>query len=273
MCPPKSIYYYSQLVSKSQVDNDADLVYNLPHALGGVPGHLSTGGKMKKMTVLTALFLSIALLVGGCFPIGGGGDIIGGVDALFGFVINAECSRLVHFDASGSISREGTIEFYEWFFGDGEHQINGANNNTAEHLYAGFGEFTVRLVVTNSYGDSAELSVSVVLSPVGPTARFTNTEQVAVGGGTKTRASFSAETSVAENINSVLASPVAAIPGLIVSAKWWFGDGTGIEGAWDTVSTVDHTYNADGVYTVTVTITDVNGLTSTRTKNIRITRP
>lgn len=54
-------------------------------------------------------------------------------------------------------------------------------------------------------------------------------------------------------------------PGNITSYEWDFGDGNTATG-----STVEHAYDAEGVFTVTLTVTDDGGATGTATKTVTI---
>jgi PKD repeat protein len=51
----------------------------------------------------------------------------------------------------------------------------------------------------------------------------------------------------------------------IVSAEWSFGDG-----ATDSGSIVSHTYSEDGIYSVSLTVTDSGDLSNTATKNVTV---
>jgi len=53
--------------------------------------------------------------------------------------------------------------------------------------------------------------------------------------------------------------------GIIMTYAWDFGDGTG-----DSGETASHAYSADNIYTVTLTVTDNDGLTDTATAEITV---
>ena len=74
----------------------------------------------------------------------------------------------VHFDASDSYDRDGTIVSYEWDFGDGHT----ANTISADHTFKE-GTYTVRLTVTDNdgYKDTATVTINSNL----PKYRITNT--------------------------------------------------------------------------------------------------
>ena len=82
----------------------------------------------------------------------------------------AACMQAISFDASGSA---GSIESYEWDFGDGETAIG----VTATHAYGAFGDYTATLTVTDSDSltDTMAATVSVNLGNSAPVASFTIT--------------------------------------------------------------------------------------------------
>jgi len=180
------------------------------------------------------------------------------ITAAFEWVISASNSRTVLFDASESVSAFGDIAFYEWDFGDGATVILGDKEVT--HAYATWGTWEATLTVTDGAGNTAETMHDIDLEPTPPVARFSKTADEAVPAGAKV--TFDASTS--EHVD-----------GEIVSAKWWFGDGNGIEGLWATMMVIQHTYvQTDSQrYTVTLEVTDVNGLMDTRTRRIGVVSP
>ncbi len=63
------------------------------------------------------------------------------------------------FDGSASSDPDGTIESYEWSFGDG----NGAFGEVVSHAYANDGSYTASLTVTDNDGDSDSTSQQVTV--------------------------------------------------------------------------------------------------------------
>jgi PKD repeat protein len=161
--------------------------------------------------------------------------------------VNTEES--ISFDASGSSDSDGSIVSYSWDFGDGTE----GSGVSVQHAYSQNGTYTVILTVTDDDGATGTTSATKTVLNRIPIASFTE----------------SAETvSTGESIHFD-ASESYDPDGTIVSYTWDFGDGTT---AVDVE--VDHMYKEDGVYTVTLTVIDDDGATSsaTATKNI-LNRP
>jgi len=155
----------------------------------------------------------------------------------------------VTFNASGSYDPDGIIVSYSWDFGDGTT----ATGITVSHAYSDDGSYSVTLTVTDNDGatDTAHATKTVRNRP--PVASFTETAETV---DTNENISFDASESYDPD-------------GIIVSYSWDFGDGntaTGVE--------VDHAYEDDGVYTVTLTVIDDDDATgsATATKNV-LNRP
>ncbi len=146
----------------------------------------------------------------------------------------------VQFNGSGSSDPDGTIQSYAWDFGDG----NTGTGVNPTHIYTAAGTFTVSLTVTDNDGltDTATTTATIVqLQPpvADPNGPYTGTAGVAVqfdGAGSS--------------------DP----DGTIVSYAWDFGDGNTGTGVSPT-----HTYSAAGTFTVSLTVTDNDGLTDTAT--------
>ena len=157
----------------------------------------------------------------------------------------------VYFDASESVDSDGSIATYLWDFGDN----NTATGVTTEHAYSGKGTYIVILTVTDNNGvmdiDSHAVSVTIQATPnQNPVASFIKSTQTTSRGET---IQFDATESY--DTDSIIAS-----------YTWDFGDGNTATG-----TEVDHTYTNIGIYTITLTVTDSEGLTSQTTSAITIT--
>lgn len=160
--------------------------------------------------------------------------------------IVAQASGLsVAFASSGSQVHDGaTLLGFMWDFGDGSTSTEA--NPT--HEYAAAGTYAATLTVTDSFGASSDpVSTSVTVEHGAPVAEFAatpNARTVAVDA-TASYALDSAE---------------------IAAYSWDWGDGTVSEGA-----IAEHTFDADGAVTITLTVTDTLGASSTATRTVALT--
>jgi PKD repeat protein len=136
------------------------------------------------------------------------------------------------FDASASTD-DGTIQSYEWDFGDGDR----ATGSSAQNRYAQSGSYGVRLRVFDDKGleDSTWQAVNVVgvSTNAPPTAAFAYS---CVGLTCRFDASGSSDSD-----------------GRIVAYQWMLGDYTGVGTA---ESMIEHTYREAGTYAVTLKVID-----------------
>ncbi|MEM2105374.1 MAG: PKD domain-containing protein [Candidatus Bathyarchaeia archaeon] len=160
-----------------------------------------------------------------------------------------EVNQVVTFDASGSYDPDGCIMSYAWDFGDGTPVVI-ENDPITYHTYTSFGDYVVRLTVTDNNGltdeDTAEVHVSQH-----PVAAFT----------------FSPPDPLMHEVVTFDASASSPDGGVIVSYTWDFGDGN-----ITTVSEpiITHAYETWGTYTVTLKVTDSEGKWDTETKQITV---
>jgi len=143
----------------------------------------------------------------------------------------------ITFNASESYDSDGTIVTYYWDFGDGAN----ATGAIVDHAYSDNGTYTATLTVTDDDGATAIATSTKTVFNRPPVSSFTE----------------SAETVYTGETISFNASGSYDTDGIIISYFWDFGDGTNATGV-----TVDHAYADDGNYTVTLTVTDDDGATS-----------
>ena len=160
------------------------------------------------------------------------------------FTVNCSAATC-EFDASASADSDGEITEYRWSFGDGAS----ANGPTAEHRYSEDGDFTVELTVHDNRGkfDRSRKQVEADLPNQVPTARFT--------------------VSCDELSCDLDAGGSSDSDGDLVSYAWTLGDGSTLEG-----TRITHRFAEDGKYSISLTVTDDEGASKSRQKNISVSR-
>lgn len=153
----------------------------------------------------------------------------------------------VSFDASGSTDTDGTIESYQWTFGDG----GTGTGLKPSHTYNSEGNYTVNLTVTDNDGLTGTASKTLYAEPPNqpPEARFNFNPKVGLYPLT---VNFNASGSVDHD-------------GVIDSYDWVFGDEDIASG-----SIVTHTFTEKGHYTVTLTVYDDDGASATASEIVNV---
>ncbi|KAA0004469.1 MAG: PKD domain-containing protein [Thermoplasmata archaeon] len=142
-----------------------------------------------------------------------------------------------------SSDADGIVVNTTWDFGDG----NISYDKNATHRYGDDGTYYVTLTVTDDDGASSSFTSKIVVLNVKPVAAFTYTPEKPQEG---KYISF-------QNLSS-------DADGVVVNATWDFGDGF-IE---KDGSVLNHKYAKKGTYTVTLTVTDDDGASSSISKTI-----
>jgi PKD repeat protein len=174
----------------------------------------------------------------------------------------------VAFSGAGSSEAGGSIVSYSWSFGDGTAASSGV---TPSHTYGQAGTYTVSLTVTDAAGTTGSATAPVTVgaippspppspppgalprvAPGVPSAAFTTKTKHPVAG---VGVSFDGSTSTDRGAT-------------LVASGWSFGDGQTGSGA-----SLSHTYKRVGHYTVTLTVTDSSGATSSQTGQVTIGAP
>ena len=154
-----------------------------------------------------------------------------------------EAGTAVEFDGTGSSDPDGSIESYEWNFGNGET----ATGPSATFTYEEVGTYDVQLTVTDDDGasstDAIEVTVEEAPSENSPPTVSIDAESTTVPVGTDVQFDGSGS---------------ADSDGTVESYAWEFGDGTTASSA-----TATHAYDGTGEYTVSLTVTDDDGASST----------
>lgn len=145
-----------------------------------------------------------------------------------------------------STDPDGTITKRKWYI-----------NNTLQdetsmfrHTFPDDGEYTVTLTVTDDDGDSSAHSETITVFNVAPTAGFT----------------YSTENNELQKDQSITFQDTSTdVDGTIISYQWDFGDGS-----TSTDQNPSHSYDSDGRYKITLSITDNDGKTDSFGKQIQI---
>ena len=178
-----------------------------------------------------------AALLAACGDEPSGASNVGPTAAFTVHCVEFDCTLV-----NGSSDADGTIETYEWSFGD----LEGAATRDAVHRYAEPGRFTVRLLVIDDDGWSATASQTVdVVGNTRPTARFSY---------------------VCGDLACQFTDQSADAGGRVVGYRWDFGDHSGVE----TVRSPWHKYAAEGQYIATLTVTDDEGATAATTAAVAV---
>jgi PKD repeat protein len=152
---------------------------------------------------------------------------------------------------AGSTDADGNIVATSINFGDGSAPVSATS---ASHTYSTAGTYTITATVTDNLGASASKSASLLVSAanVAPTAVISATPGVAYAPATV----------------SVSAAGSSDPDGTIASSVISFGDGATASGL-----TASHKYSAAGVYTITASVTDNKGATSSASTSVTVKAP
>jgi PKD repeat protein len=159
----------------------------------------------------------------------------------------SSCSFLSCSFTDASLAGSSPIAARTWSFGDGSSSASGSS---ATHVFPAAGSFTVTLLVADSAGLSSASSRTVsVAAPVPPAAALT----VSCAGMACTYADTSTPGS-----------------GALVSRSWSFGDGSAMDNA---PASGTHAFAQVGTYTISVAVTDANGLSASAARTVTIPPP
>jgi PKD repeat protein len=149
----------------------------------------------------------------------------------------------------GSTDPDGTIAGSTINFGDGSALVSGSS---ATHTYSAAGTYTITGTVADNLGATASKTAAIVVSNGG------NQPPIAVIAATPGAAYAPATISVS-------AAGSSDPDGTIASSILSFGDGTSASGL-----TASHAFSTAGVYTLTATVTDNSGTSSTATTSVTV---
>ncbi|MBL7664004.1 MAG: tandem-95 repeat protein [Bacteriovoracaceae bacterium] len=149
-------------------------------------------------------------------------------------------------DATSSSDSDGGVKTITWNFGDGET----ASGVKASHVYTSGGSYTVTVTVEDVQGLISTQTMTVDVNHL-PIADF----------------NFNPATGDFPLVVNFNGSTSSDIEGAINSYQWNFGDGQTSTGVMPS-----HTFTSDGIFNVTLTVTDSNNATSIITKQLTVTK-
>jgi len=154
--------------------------------------------------------------------------------------------QLITFDGSESSYSDGTITGYRWDFdNDGTYDTDWLTTSTTTHAYSTAGTYTVKLQVE----DDAEATDTNTTTATIDEQSAETSSPIATANGPYTGLTY-------QNL-SFDGSSSYDTDGTITEYIWNFGDGTTGSG----INPI-HIYNTSGVYNITLTVTDNDGLTN-----------
>ena len=172
---------------------------------------------------------------------------VNGPTAVFNAVVPGACQNIVVAFNDSSYDSNSTIKVWQWNWGDGTSQT--INVPPYNHAYGAAGNYSVSLKVSDGNGctDSVIHQNTIIIS--------------------KPVASFIADT-LSCTAGIVTFTNTSSGPSL--RYVWSFGDGT-----TSSQTNPSHTYTSEGIYSVSLAITDLYGCTDFISKNnyIRIANP
>ncbi len=164
--------------------------------------------------------------------------IVNGPTAGFAPAVPGSClNAAVTFNDQSTTDGTHALTTWYWDYGDGVRDT--LTVSPFQHMYSASGVYNVSLVVQDNYGckDSINLNNALIIST--PVADFISIDTVSCPG------------------KPVIFQNLSTGPSLIYS--WSFGDG-----GTSTQENPVHLYTTDGMYTVSLTVTDMYGCTSTK---------
>jgi PKD repeat protein len=148
--------------------------------------------------------------------------------------------------SDGSSDSDGTVSGWQWSFGDG----SSSSQRNPSHTYAAGGEFTVTLTVSDNIGAQGSASKKVTAGPpenLPPAAAFT---------------------SGCSDLDCSFTDGSTDSDGSVTDWQWDFGDGSSSD-----QQNPSHAYAGQGVYTVSLTVTDDDELTGLISKQVTAGTP
>ena len=156
----------------------------------------------------------------------------------------------VNFFGNNSYDIDGNITKYAWDFGDGIVITQGRSSET--HIYAKPGSYQALLTVTDNLGDSSTASLLINVTNRNPIARITYSSLTVKAPGSLL---FNGDTSIDDD-------------GIIVSYSWSVSNSIVATTPNSTIQ-----FTTEGIYVVSLTVTDDFGATNTTSVTVNVTPP
>jgi len=163
------------------------------------------------------------------------------------FVSTNGCSNdTIQFTSSTFVDLTTTLSWL-WEFGDGSNSTEA----DPQHIYTNQGIYNVNLTITDTAGCTASISHFVNVVP-GPIAMFSFTTPACAG-------------------SEVQFTDISVAAGSVINTWHWdFGDGNNTTVTAPGNPNVTHIYAAEGLYTVTLTVTNLLGCDASSSMNVMI---
>ncbi len=157
------------------------------------------------------------------------------------------------FDGSGSSDDGGTVEEYNFDFGDGEN-TGWTSEESVAHNYETTGFFTASLKVRDNDGDESE-----------------NTQEIEIEVRAEPIASLSADKTLIYKGESITFDASSSYDEGGTVEKYYFDFGDGDSSGWISASSISHTYLWADKFFATLQVRDNDGDVSTNTEDVQIT--
>jgi len=159
--------------------------------------------------------------------------------ANFSFDVYCSTEPVIFIDETTKLPSVGN-ETYSWNFGDPSSGSNTSSDQTPSHIFSSAGNYTVTLDVTVPGVCTSTISKEVVV-PEGPSVEIAGQSDYCLG---------------------LLSSFGSIVTGINLKYKWDFGDPGSGNNNTASSAIADHTFSSFGTFTVTLTIKDDRGCSS-----------
>jgi PKD repeat protein len=170
-------------------------------------------------------------------------------------VTQGKAPLTVHFDAGTSEDPNGEIIEYLWTFDDSKSSTNQYKGIEAIHTFTEAGNYDVILTIKDKAGETRSINKTILVTS-GESLIEPKIVASPLKGTAPLKVNFNATGSKHNDTNKTL-----------TSFEWDFGDGTPVVRSRE----ISHTFSANGVYNVILTITDSAGDSVQEVQEIEVT--